>query len=129
ATGGTGGATGGTGGASTLCPPAQPSGACTASGQNCVYGGNQCTCYGGSWHCNSCPGSQPSGYCSGNSGALCKYGGATCACGAVAGTPDWECITCPTNKPANYSGCGVHQMVCVYGASYCKCNWPNWNCT
>ncbi len=96
----------------------------------CKYGSTQCSCWGGTWHCNNCPGSASGGSGCGNNGAVCQYGATVCGCEDY----DWKwyCGTCPASKPADESGCSAYRMVCAYGSSYCRCRWnngPKWDCT
>ncbi|MCK6537566.1 MAG: hypothetical protein L6Q84_31735, partial [Polyangiaceae bacterium] len=100
----------------------------------CVYGTEQCMCYGSNpdWDCGSCPATQPSGSCiSGQtslSGIRCMYGAAQCTCNN--GT--WACSggsACPANPPATGSSCTLPAgQVCTWGGSQCTCVTGSWFC-
>ncbi|MCE7893566.1 MAG: hypothetical protein DYH12_28330 [Sorangiineae bacterium PRO1] len=96
----------------------------------CDYGNNQCTCWGGTWHCNPCPTSQPSeGSNCGTFGYACNYGNNACGCSF--GSTDWACLTCPTTKPTDESACNDQSAICAYQGSFCRCRWDNglkWDC-
>jgi len=94
----------------------------------CVYGGNQCACWGGTWHCNPCPAGQPAENSSCSTiGHACNYGSnVACGCGWDNYGNDWRCLTCPGTKPADESGCADESAVCKYGSSHCRCRWVNW---
>ncbi|MCE7895110.1 MAG: hypothetical protein DYH12_36305 [Sorangiineae bacterium PRO1] len=97
----------------------------------CLYGGNQCACWGGTWHCNACPTSAPSsGSCT--TGWACNYGSTACGCDYM--SPSWSCLTCPTTKPGDETSCNSQSAVCAYGNGFCRCRWNSsasamrWDC-
>lgn len=97
---------------------------CDLLGENCDYGGTQCTCNVQGWHCNSCPVSAPLSGTScpgGFGGKTCDYGDTHCHCGGGM-NPQWSCIVCPAQQPAPGSACNVPaNQTCTYGAKACVC--------
>lgn len=104
----------------------------------CTYGMDECSCQGGTFHCHTCPGTQPmSGDACTEQGADCAYGSTSCRCGALmGGNPDagmgttWSCQTCPATQPMDGSSCmGMGGLQCDYSGTTCACFGGNWNCT
>jgi hypothetical protein len=108
------------------------SGASCSSVMTCSYGATQCNCYGGTWHCNDCPGTAPSNgtNCSAG-GAVCLYGNKSCRCSGY--NYQWHCQDCPGSQPSTGDDCNAYKAVCIYGSSYCSCEsipaiGLQWNC-
>jgi hypothetical protein len=100
-----------------------------SNGGVCVYGGEDCSCTGGTWACGTCPAATPAGGSSCSvQGIACDFPDQRCTCDpTLLNGPEWSCVgSCPGDPPTPGAACDVPtNEVCEYSTGSCSCRAPS----